>query len=699
MGNTSSNANSPRHSTIAPRPRQPSTSPTPGHPHPSLRTKKKSLELPDLASLSLSSSRGRQHSNPPKSASIPIPVHNHNLTAIPGEAGRTRAPITLPSTTDVLIADHTPPSTHQRLPYPPPSRAAAHTRSARIQELYNQSQAPSHPPPGPAPPPPFVQETVHSSIPIALGKAVRDTSNALHDGPPILVPVKITWRGGGKSVYLARAGDDDWKGRLLMDRESPTSAVYNATVALAPGTHHIRFLIDDQWRVADDLPTAVDDQGSLANYVAVPINYSPPNTTTTSIPPPKLKPGQSFWSAASSTDDESNDLPPLAPSSSKHPSQTQSQPQFQPQQPQQPGPQQPHQHQHHHHHSHHQPIWTNVLPPELIEAAREEEAYLAASAGQLDTSTRSTVVSGFVPAPNIPPAPGLPRHLDKLILNARIVTGGAGGAVGGSGSTKGAGGSGGGGGGPGGDGNGAGGRSGRDAGGRLGLGVNNNSVAGRSKGRERERERRERERDRDRDDRDRDRERRRDRRVPPPPPPPSEAGTVDGAVEVVVTTPGEDRPGATSNPTSPVQNVASESSSTPTPTASPTPAAYVPSSFLPPSTPTTTTNTSTPPTSTSTPAPTHPSTPLPLPTPALTPTLTPVPTPTLPPSTSRPLTLDPSPDANTPALTDDASVLPVPSHVVLHHLSTSAIRNGVLAVGNTTRYRKKYLTTIYYKPT
>lgn len=40
-------------------------------------------------------------------------------------------------------------------------------------------------------------------------------------------------------------------------------------------------------------------------------------------------------------------------------------------------------------------------------------------------------------------------------------------------------------------------------------------------------------------------------------------------------------------------------------------------------------------------------------------------------------------------LADDASVLPVPSHVVLHHLSTSAIRNGVLAVGNTTRYKKK----------
>jgi hypothetical protein len=38
---------------------------------------------------------------------------------------------------------------------------------------------------------------------------------------------------------------------------------------------------------------------------------------------------------------------------------------------------------------------------------------------------------------------------------------------------------------------------------------------------------------------------------------------------------------------------------------------------------------------------------------------------------------------------DDSSVLPVPNHVVLHHLGTSAIRNGVLAVSDTTRYNKK----------
>ncbi|KIK69804.1 hypothetical protein GYMLUDRAFT_150968 [Collybiopsis luxurians FD-317 M1] len=55
--------------------------------------------------------------------------------------------------------------------------------------------------------------------------------------------------------------------------------------------------------------------------------------------------------------------------------------------------------------------------------------------------------------------------------------------------------------------------------------------------------------------------------------------------------------------------------------------------------------------------------------------------------------------ADLPTIADDTSVLPVPSHAVLHHLCTSAIKNGMLAVGGTVRYRKKFATTIYYKPT
>jgi len=34
-------------------------------------------------------------------------------------------------------------------------------------------------------------------------------------------------------------------------------------------------------------------------------------------------------------------------------------------------------------------------------------------------------------------------------------------------------------------------------------------------------------------------------------------------------------------------------------------------------------------------------------------------------------------------------VLPVPNHVVLNHLYTLSIRDGVMALGTTSRYRKK----------
>lgn len=49
-------------------------------------------------------------------------------------------------------------------------------------------------------------------------------------------------------------------------------------------------------------------------------------------------------------------------------------------------------------------------------------------------------------------------------------------------------------------------------------------------------------------------------------------------------------------------------------------------------------------------------------------------------------------------LVDDNSILPAPNHVVLNHLTASAIKGGVLAVGTTTRYKRKYVTTVFYRP-
>ena len=712
MGNSASNASNPPR-TI----RGASPAPSPGVPHPSLRTKKKSLELPDLASLSLDNTRGRQA----KTASIPIPIstpspfRHYQQCQYPQPEAQPRAPRHLPSTADVDLVPNYP-----SVPRPNPAAPRGRQQQqqvARMQELYNQSQQPAH---SPSHHRTFQQETVRSSIPVALTKAlpnefppaeeiVQQEYPQKEDLLADFVPVKIIWKGGGTQVLLARASDDEWKGRQPMEKEPGYSSycrfiefslilvfvfersanVWTITVMLRPGTHHVRFMVDGQWRVADDIPAAVDDQGSLANYVAVPIPALPsPPAHLATVPREKLFPGQSFWSADSSADGEYQ---------------------------QQSLQQQQQQQQQTHSHATHSGRWTNILPPELIEAALEEEAYLSASAGHYDSSSNTRVTTGFIPAPNIPPAPGLPRHLEKLILNTRVGAGMSG--VAGSSAA---------------------GAATRAGSGQASGGVGAMGVVGSGQGQAA------RNRDRDRD-RERDRERERGERgirkrattaaataaiSIPPPPPPSEDGSVPPSSRVPASSPEtsliDAQPTHASSATTPSSTSAptiSTNPSTPPQTPLPSSAPVAPMSPIwskdlgktygggengngietsPAMSPTkspptlhgnistsTSANVSATNSATASPNPASPN-PSTNPTSPATPAshfLSPSASASYStPTGSRTITIDSN---NMPALSDDGSVLPVPSHVVLHHLSTSAIRNGVLAVGNTIRYRKK----------
>ncbi|KAL4877714.1 hypothetical protein BJY04DRAFT_125801 [Aspergillus karnatakaensis] len=66
---------------------------------------------------------------------------------------------------------------------------------------------------------------------------------------------------------------------------------------------------------------------------------------------------------------------------------------------------------------------------------------------------------------------------------------------------------------------------------------------------------------------------------------------------------------------------------------------------------------------------------------------------------SLPLFLGKSILNTTTPMKDDSSLLINPNHTVLNHLATSSIKNNVLATSVTTRYKRKYVTTILYKPT
>jgi hypothetical protein len=313
---------------------------------------------------------------------------------------------------------------------------------------------------------------------------------------------------------------------------SSETKIWHTQIHVLPGTHHFKFIVDDQWRITDQYPTAVDDlDGSLANYVNVtsPTSISPSSISPQPTPHPShANQFASFWSETSSRDAAAGGEGGKG-----------------------------------------EAAWTTIIPQELINAAAEEENYLASAGGSPTPSSNS------VPAPNIPPAPVLPRHLDKLILNVRPQIAGAPGSPGESARSK--------------------------------------------KEKEKEKSRRER------------REGREGRsRVYTP----SHLGMTTNASDIheegetngthlalpVVTPSGTDVTAMYgSSPNTPGDEVLSGS---------------------------------------------H----------GKKPSITGTPNNKL---------------VDVPALADDASVLPVPNHVVLHHLSTSAIKSGVLAVANTTRYKKK----------
>lgn len=101
----------------------------------------------------------------------------------------------------------------------------------RIQKMYDRSHEPPTLPSFPTGPgfessvakKRRPKEVVKSSIPTLLKakeKAPEEFKAPVEEEQVLEpVPVKIMWKGGGTEVILARAGDDDWKGRQPMQKE------------------------------------------------------------------------------------------------------------------------------------------------------------------------------------------------------------------------------------------------------------------------------------------------------------------------------------------------------------------------------------------------------------------------------------------------------------------------------------------------
>ena len=83
-----------------------------------------------------------------------------------------------------------------------------------------------------------------------------------------MAPVDIVWEQGGQNVFVTGTFTG-WTKMIRMLHTENKPNVFHVRLKLPPGTHRFRFVVDNELRFSDFLPTATDQMGNFVNYVEV----------------------------------------------------------------------------------------------------------------------------------------------------------------------------------------------------------------------------------------------------------------------------------------------------------------------------------------------------------------------------------------------------------------------------------------------
>mmetsp|Transcript_60510 Transcript_60510/g.143868 ORF Transcript_60510/g.143868 Transcript_60510/m.143868 type:complete len:236 (+) Transcript_60510:373-1080(+) len=82
------------------------------------------------------------------------------------------------------------------------------------------------------------------------------------------VPVPFRWHhGAGREVYVV-GSFSNWQTKIRLTRE-PDSDSYGTVVQIVPGIHQYKFIVDGEWRCAQDQPRCLDSVGNENNCIEV----------------------------------------------------------------------------------------------------------------------------------------------------------------------------------------------------------------------------------------------------------------------------------------------------------------------------------------------------------------------------------------------------------------------------------------------
>ncbi|CDH59669.1 5-amp-activated protein kinase subunit beta-2 [Lichtheimia corymbifera JMRC:FSU:9682] len=83
------------------------------------------------------------------------------------------------------------------------------------------------------------------------------------------IPTIITWAQGGQNVYVTGTFNG-WKHKIKLVKSTQD---FTAVLELPPGTHRLKFIVDDEWKCSNEMETATDPDGNLVNYLQVSDEY------------------------------------------------------------------------------------------------------------------------------------------------------------------------------------------------------------------------------------------------------------------------------------------------------------------------------------------------------------------------------------------------------------------------------------------
>ncbi|EPE09659.1 carbohydrate-binding module family 48 protein [Ophiostoma piceae UAMH 11346] len=273
------------------------------------------------------------NTTPPPSKPVAVP-QSSSSTSGPGIATIPIAtPAAVAATTNAYAAEHVEQAAPRPLDYDPP--LSPYTDSMDVPMMaHNSMQDVSYltrPPRLPLP----IEEEVHTPgspiiAPAKEGEPIDDIEALDNEGlthrsstlssvvneedeeelrvdkTRPTVPTRLEWLRGGEKVYVTGT-IFQWNKKQRMHPVEGRPGVFATTINVLPGTHHIRFLVDNQMETSRDLPTTVDFGNNLVNYIEVAPQSTPPKEYP-GVPPPAAL-GAPVWKDVPEASAFSHDLP------------------------------------------------------------------------------------------------------------------------------------------------------------------------------------------------------------------------------------------------------------------------------------------------------------------------------------------------------------------------------------------------------